>query len=407
MRTTRLFSLLVTLCLLLPALPVAAQQPDAVPEPTPPDTYLPLVNAIPEAVETSMDGVIHVGKEPVFDALPKDAATIAAAEALEAAEATLPHAEPDPVKPAAPDALHGWNTVVSQNFEGPFPAAGWSVYDGNGASYGTYYWDDDDYTGYRSGWSAWPANGGPAPKDPYYSTYPNGQRAWMRYGPFSLSDASDALMTWYYWNRTEYRYDWLGVFASSNNVDYYGRWYSGDSAGWRVSALDFNSIPGYGSMVGDSSVWIAFYFYSDATITNRGPFVDDIVVQKHNCSGQFLSEWFDGTPNTSTEYLATTCEPYPFARNWGPYAAVFSEVDTWSLHMNAQVWFPTSKTWTFRALSDDGVNVHVDGYHVIDGMWDHSAQTFYGYRYLAAGYHHVEVWYYENTGDARLEVSWY
>jgi len=63
-------------------------------------------------------------------------------------------------------------------------------------------------------------------------------------------------------------------------------------------------------------------------------------------------------------------------------------------------------TYRFSATSDDGIRVYVDHDLIIDGWWDHPAQTFTADLYLAAGYHLVVVEYYENMGHAVAKVSW-
>jgi hypothetical protein len=107
---------------------------------------------------------------------------------------------------AAPD---GWTTIMSENFEGGFPGPGWTVFDTDGANNGEYYWDDNSYRPFLGSWSAWPANGGANAIAPP-ANYPNNMDSWMVYGPFDLSDAVDARLTFFYWLSTEVDYDWFG-----------------------------------------------------------------------------------------------------------------------------------------------------------------------------------------------------
>jgi hypothetical protein len=246
------------------------------------------------------------------------------------------------------------------------------------------------------------------PLDPAVSNYPNYQRTWMIYGPFDLSDAAKATLTFQYWAQTERNYDWFGWFASPNNSQFYGNWVSGDSSGWRPGVIDFAAVPGYGSMLGDGSVWIGFYFYSDGSTTMKGPFVDDVFLQKFNCPGQFTAYWYNSTTRTPTTQRAVTCETYPFTRNWSTSAPIWLSTDNWSLYMTARPYFNATRNWTFEALSDDGVRVWVDSVAVIDKWFDQGATTTYRVpRYMMAGTHNVVVEYYDHTGPAQLNVRWY
>jgi hypothetical protein len=102
-----------------------------------------------------------------------------------------------------------------------------------------------------------------------------------------------------------------------------------------------------------------------------------------------------------------TCEGFNFDRSWGATSQPWTAVDNWSLELKGRPYFATSKTWTFKANSDDGVRVYVDDQLVINAWYDQSSTTTHtGTKYLSAGYHTVYVEYYERTGDARLWVRW-
>jgi hypothetical protein len=170
---------------------------------------------------------------------------------------------------------------MSENFEGYFPSAGWEVFDDDGSTNGEYYWDDDDYKPHQGSWSAWCANGGANGLDPQYNNYPNNCKSWMIYGPFSLSDAVDAELLFYYWLDSESGYDYFYWVASINGTNFYGYSISGNSGGWWYENFDLTNVPTLGNLTGKSSVWIAFYFGSDLSNTYKGAFVDDVVLQKN------------------------------------------------------------------------------------------------------------------------------
>lgn len=403
MRTIVSFLLVLLLCTVALVPPALAQE-SAPQAGGATSVFLPMVSAGGETEgEAMLPGVVTVGTEPLFAASPKPVSP------TEPIEPPLQPAEPDGAKAeeAAVEAaaMDGWATITNQTFEGVFPAAGWSVYDANGATGGDLYWDDDDYKPFNGAWSAWAGNGGANGLDPLVSNYRNDMRSVMVYGPFSLADASAANLTFDYWNLSELNYDWFGWFASPNNVTYYGNWVSGSSGGWRPGVIDFSSVPGYGSMLGDSSVWIMFYFYTDVSIVNKGTFVDNVFVQKQNCPGQYQASWYNGRiPNG--QLTATTCESWPFSRSWGSGGPLFTTADNFSLRLSGTPYFGAGGYY-FTVTTDDGVRVYLDNALIINAWVDQAAHTYTVYRTPGAGYHTVRVEYYENTGVATLAVNWY
>lgn len=190
----------------------------------------------------------------------------------------LPDSAPDGLSspPGGPQVstAAGWVTIMTENFEGAFPSAGWEVL-------GDPTWDDDNYKPHGGGRSAWCANGGTGGRDPAYNDYANNMSAWMIYGPFDLSDASAAEFTFYYWLDTEQDYDWFLYRASSDRA-YWGEYKTSGSSGdqWRYRQFNLCDVPGLGNLCGQPQVWIAFKFESDGSVTNQGVFVDDITLRK-------------------------------------------------------------------------------------------------------------------------------
>jgi hypothetical protein len=172
-----------------------------------------------------------------------------------------------------------WQNLMTEGFETGFPVAGWRAYDGDGATYGEYFWDDDDYTAAHGMRSAWAARGGANGLDPQYSNYPNNMESWMVYGPFDLSVYKDAELLFNLRNNSEAGYDQLFWGVSLDGANYYGAATSGDSNGWQSTNYDLTSVYQLGDVTGKSQVWIAFVFQSDGSITSTGPFIDDVVLR--------------------------------------------------------------------------------------------------------------------------------
>lgn len=68
---------------------------------------------------------------------------------------------------------------------------------------------------------------------------------------------------------------------------------------------------------------------------------------------------------------------------------------------------PTTKTYTFSTLSDDGVRLLINGQHVIDNWTNHSPTEDRGTISLTAGQRYpIEVDYFQNTGNAIIQLGW-
>ncbi len=84
-----------------------------------------------------------------------------------------------------------YTVVKHETFEGSFPNSGWTVTDLSNDGY-ERKWDYDNYKHSVGNWAAWPARGGtdgydPSPTNHYYF---NNMNTRMTYGPFDLSDAA-------------------------------------------------------------------------------------------------------------------------------------------------------------------------------------------------------------------------
>jgi len=175
---------------------------------------------------------------------------------------------------AEPKALVTNTTIKSEGFEGAYPNT-WTLY-------GSPTWDDDNYRPYAGSWSGYCVGSSVASPGPY----PNDASAWMVYGPFSLVGALDARLDLQSWVRTEAGYDYLGIYASTNGTNFYGRSWVGDWAtasggnGWMNIAFDLTRVYTLGDLRGQSQVWIALRFASDSSITFEGVYVDEVIVEK-------------------------------------------------------------------------------------------------------------------------------
>jgi hypothetical protein len=171
---------------------------------------------------------------------------------------------------------------MSENFEGTFPSPGWQSEDANGAGVGrNLCWGVTNHD-HRGGFSsAWPAAGCSDHGDSE-NVYPVNLHSIMKYGPFSLVDASTASLSFSYKNQSSAA-DELSWLVSLDNTSWYGYKTSGSSNGWVTVSFDLsNNIPSINSVTGASQVWLAFVFQSDAIDEQAGgPYIDDISLNKN------------------------------------------------------------------------------------------------------------------------------
>jgi uncharacterized protein YkwD len=176
----------------------------------------------------------------------------------------------------------GWQTIVSEDFEGTFPGA-WRLSD-TGSSGGEYLWARTPCEWYAGSWGGWAVGGGANGLAPSCgSTYPHNVMSWMIYGPFSLADASQADFKAQLWLNlpTDFS-DYVFMAASVNGSNFSGYQYADDSGSWGQATLDLANVPTLGDLTGRSAVWIALVFSSDGSVSYAdGAHADNIVVRKY------------------------------------------------------------------------------------------------------------------------------
>lgn len=180
----------------------------------------------------------------------------------------------------------GWEAVITEDFEGVFPGE-WRTY--SAGSDVDAYWDDVSARANTGFWSGFCADEG-ADKVPTGANYPDNMDSWMVYGPFDLSDASDARLSFYDWLDSESGYDYLKYHVSIDGTNFYGEDISGNSGGWEFRSMDLKNVPVLGDVTGQSQVWIAFIFTTDGSVNGyEGAYVDDILLEK-NTEGSSLPD---------------------------------------------------------------------------------------------------------------------
>lgn len=112
--------------------------------------------------------------------------------------------------------------------------------------------------------------------------YPDKTTTQLFYGPFDLSDAQRAEITYWSMGRTQYESDTAFVGASANGVFFLGERDSGLlGSDWREKRMSLGCVSSScESFLGKPEVWIVFSFESDDFFGNDGWFIDDVVIRK-------------------------------------------------------------------------------------------------------------------------------
>jgi hypothetical protein len=173
--------------------------------------------------------------------------------------------------PPAEKSTTGDVSIMTEDFEGTWPAPGWDLIDQLGTG---HLWGADDYKPHTGTYSMWEASAGTNALDPQYDNYPNDMKTWARYGPFDLSDATSAELVFYMSVNTAEVDDHLYWGSSEDGSVFNGYIASGGIGLWGKQTFDLSDL------LGDSTVWIAFNFESDESGTDKGVFVDDIELVK-------------------------------------------------------------------------------------------------------------------------------
>lgn len=207
---------------------------------------------------------------------------------------------------AAPAGLAVTTTVMSENYEGTWPAGSWQTSDRNGATDGEYTWATSNCRGHQSSRSAWGMGGGANGRQiaSCSANYPEGLASGMTFGPIDLSRATSAQLSFYAWINTycvgptcqDLHNDALFVGASPNGTDNWtSNWIAGvwstkpqaDANGWVTFNMDLKDY------LGQSTVYIGFGFESDkdGQTLPGGVFVDDVKVDANlgNCPADTAS----------------------------------------------------------------------------------------------------------------------
>ena len=87
--------------------------------------------------------------------------------------------------------------------------------------------------------------------------------------------------------------------------------------------------------------------------------------------------------------------------DWNPIGAGF-----YSVHWTGFLHTAESGVYGFGTISDDGSEIWIDGQRLIDNNEEQWYDWQEGYQYLGAGYHSIEITFYEAQSFSGIEIWW-
>jgi hypothetical protein len=97
--------------------------------------------------------------------------------------------------------------------------------------------------------------------------------------------------------------------------------------------------------------------------------------------------------------------PWPSAFNAGASGTGHAINQTFFAKITGDFGVTSSDTYTFRTYNDDGVFLYIDGILTINDPNQHAESIHTGSRTLTAGDHSIELYFFENGGEASLEFT--
>jgi hypothetical protein len=126
-------------------------------------------------------------------------------------------------------------------------------------------------------------------------------------GPFSTYKTYGELSAYLWRHIPDTNGDAVALMASLDGYGFSGTAYYGDVRSWQRATLDFSNVPGLGSILNKSDVWVGLWFVTDDDgPTGEGAYVDDVVVRLEPAihfdisAPHAWSKWEKGTPHDIT-----------------------------------------------------------------------------------------------------------
>ena len=219
--------------------------------------------------------------------------------------------------------INPWVTLTSYDFEGASTPSGWQY---TSTAYRPARRDCDAYPG--GSYSGWMVGGGTSGAAlACGANYPDSVYTYLRYGPFSLSDALAAYVKFSY--RVNLGASDNFTFEVSNNVssNYYGWYWSETQSGWQTRIVNLADVHEDGTLnyLGQSGLYIRFTFESSVA-GNRpeGAYVDTIELIKCTSGICGIPPVYTSTTNTAAGQLTNLPLDWGYATGFPLFGPVKS-----------------------------------------------------------------------------------
>jgi len=297
-----------------------------------------------------------------------------------------------------------WVTLLYDDFTNPWGSWPWSIWG--------HPWTVLPTSGYRWGiapnishygfpepvQSIWCAglNGSQiSDLEPFVDPYPANLNTKAIWGPFNLSSAAAAECSFWYWNDTQQINDYLlwgaSLTASAATIYEGGRNYGPNPTfNWASAVIDFDSLTtstgSQISLIGQSTVYVVFFFHSDASIqTTWGGFIDEVALgYDDGMFDLFTVDYYFLNPADSTEAVdIMEGAPYLLRFDWSCAGIGETGEFTIECEIDEEVWyserFTASGDESYATYADSLWSTLVLGNH--DIMWrldvdDEVAETY-------------------------------
>jgi len=147
-----------------------------------------------------------------------------------------------------------------------------------------------------------------------------------------------------------------------------------------------------------------------AEVTNLAAYLREIGGEEGNAptpattGAGLLGSYYAGTALAGTA-LAQRIEAVNFS--WTGVPAIGVPADKFSVRWTGTVTIPTSGSYRFRTISDDGVRLWVNGTQRINNWTDHGSTTDTSSSFsLGSGKRSITLEYYDNGGGATMQLQW-
>jgi len=191
----------------------------------------------------------------------------------------------------------GWVSELYEDFESGDWDSKWVKRTENGG----YTWGRVRYNPYEGTYCCWCADresAGYPEKNAETDNHDNYMDAWLEYPNFDTRGCDSGTLSFALWHQTEDTYDYLGVYFSQYWEGY--EWI-GDFNGWHVYEYDLDDWgPNQRNLMGFADLRMVFRFVSDAIVTRKGSFLDNIDLRKRLTTGgpDLVVDDLDASPLT-------------------------------------------------------------------------------------------------------------